>query len=149
MKGDTMRKDYAHNQKADLFGLGFEYNGYVYGFLADLTCAMHHAKADKTSKKRGRISCLRLRISADDKDYYANDDMEPLCTVAEFKAMRKPGENRGHVFERLLCEKYNATPCKIRAWWEGADFTLPAGDKVQAKFEGGTFCTAKQCRAIR
>lgn len=148
MKGDTMRNDYANNQKADLFGLGFEYRGYVYGFLADLACAMYHAKADKTSKKRGRISCLRLRISAADKAWYA-EDMEPLCTVEELEAMRKPGENRGHVFERLLREKYGATPCEARAWWQGADFILPAGDTIQAKFEGGTFCTAKQCREVR
>ena len=163
MKGDTMKHTYESKNAAEAFAVGFPRNGYIYGFICDAAFALSYAKADKTSKKHGRKSCLRLYITAaeqrrieEDAKYYPQ---MRLCTVEQFEAMKRPGENNGHVFERLMRNKYNGTACKRGGWWESADFILPEDftyhsktwrpRKIQAKFQGGTFCTAEECRKVR
>ena len=150
MKGDTMRKDYTSNGTADAFALGINHNGIVYlrierVYNRALSCAVY----DKTSKKHGHVACLRFRPTAEQKkDLVNNWRVIPLCTLEELDAERRENENRGHAFERLARQYLNGTPCERRAWWKGGDFAVD-GEIYQAKFEGGTFCTAKQCRALR
>jgi len=150
MKGDTMRKDYINNGAADAFALGFTYNGLVYLRLThSYNHALQYAVYDKTSKKHGRLACLRFRPTAEQKkDLVENWSVKALCTIAELDAERKHGENRGHAFERLARREFGAMPCIEREWWNGGDF-MTWTTIYQAKFEGGTFCTAKQCRALR
>lgn len=164
MRTNTMKKVYANNNAADAFAIGFIYKGYVYGFLCDTAYALEHAQRDKTSKKHGRKACLRLRFTADAKRELTNDyfaEARKLCTVEQFKAQKNSGENNGHVFERLMREKHNGTACEHGAWYECADYnmdyvikgasgkTIVEWHNIQAKFDGGTFCTAKQCEAVQ
>lgn len=150
MKGDTMRKDYINNGTADAFALGFIYEGLVYMRLVrSYNHTMQYATYDKTSKKHGRLACLRFRPTAEQKkDLVNNWTVSALCTIEQLDSNRKQGENRGHAFERLAREALGGLPCERRGWWEGADF-IAEDESYQAKFEGGTFCTAKQCREHR
>lgn len=150
MKGDTMRKAYINKGAADAFALGIIYNNIVYMRIERVyNKAMQYAVYDKTSKKHGRLACLRFCPTAEQKkDLVNNWRMIPLCTIEELDAERRNGENRGHAFERLARENLNGETLHRRAWWEGADF-IANGETYQAKLEKGTFCTAKQCRALR
>lgn len=164
MKGDTMKDTYKNANAAEAFAVGFKRGGYVYGFLCDAAFALSYARTDKTSKKHGRKACLRLYITAAEQRRIEQDAKKyfpqmRLCTVEQFEAMKKPSENDGHVFERLIREKYHGTPCKCGGWWKTADFTLPEDFTyhtkewkprlIQAKFQGGTFCTAEECRKVK
>lgn len=150
MKGDTMRKDYINNGAADAFALGFIYKGLVYMRLThSYNNTLKYSKYDKTSKKHGRLACLRFRPTAEQKkDLVENWNVKILCTIEELDAERKNGENRGHAFERLARRELGAMQCIEREWWNGGDF-MTWTTIYQAKFEGGTFCTAKQCREHR
>ena len=150
MKGDTMRKACINNGAADAFALGIIYNGIVYMRIERVyNRVMQYAIYDKTSKKHGRLACLRFRPTAEQrKDLVNNWKVFALCTVEELDAKRLKGENRGHAFEKLARETLNGWTMDRRAWWEGADF-IANGETYQAKLEGGTFCTAKQCKALR
>jgi len=150
MKGDTMRKKYIGNGAADAFALGINRHGIVYLRIEHTyNRTLSFAVYDKTSKKHGRRACLRFRPTAEQKkDLVYNWRVIPLCTLEQLDAERREGENRGHAFERLAMRRLNGTPCERRAWWEGGDFVVN-GETYQAKYEGGTFCTAKQCRAVR
>lgn len=150
MKGDTMRKACIKHGAADAFALGIIYNHIVYMRIEHAyNRALQYAVYDKTSKKHGRLACLRFRPTAEQKKDLVNSwKVIPLCTVDELDAERRNGENRGHAFERLARKALNGQTLAMRAWWEGADFTAN-GETYQAKLEGGTFCTAKQCRALR
>ena len=150
MKGDTMRHDYIINGAADAFVLGIIYKGNVYMKIShSYNWALYYAKVDKTSKSHGQLACLRFRPTADQKkDIVENWGATLLCSLEELDDSVMLGENRGHAFERLAREALRGWACTRRGWWEGADFVAGA-DSYQAKFEGGTFCTAKQCREHR
>ena len=150
MKGDTMKHDYLHNQAAENLALGFIYNGLVYMKVTfSAGWALQFAKYDKTSKSHGRQACLRFKPTAIHKEYIVKHfNPQVLCTVEELDDEIMQGENRGHAFERLAREALGGWTCTPRGWWDGVDF-VAKGEGYQAKFEGGTFCTAKQCREHR
>lgn len=165
MRTAEMMRICEKNNAADAFAVGFIYGGNIYGFLCDTAYALSLARRDKTSKKHGRKACLRLRFTADEKRELATEeyfsDKRRLCTLAEFEAMKRDGENFGHVFERLMRDKYNGITCKRGGWWESADFNADCRyysnsgkvildwTNIQAKFDGGTFCTVDQCEALK
>lgn len=150
MKGDTMRKNYTNNQKANAFVLGFIYKDSVYiKIFQSCNFIMAFAKYDKTSKSHGRIPCLRFRPTAWQKKMLVDEwGAKEFCTIAELDNQCSKEENRGHIFEKLARDEYKAFQCEKKEWWNGGDFVID-GNIYQAKFEGGTFCTAKQCRALK
>ena len=150
MKGDTMKHDYTTTQKADAFALGFVYNDKVYmQIVHSCDFTMVFARYDKTSKSHGRVACLRFRPTAWQKKFMVEQwSAKEICSLAELDDEIMQGENRGHAFERLAREALRGWACTPRGWWDGVDF-VAKGEGYQAKFEGGTFCTAKQCREHR
>lgn len=150
MKGDTMRHDYATTQRADALALGFIYNDKVYmQIVHSCNFAMSFARYDKTSKSHGRVACLRFRPTAWQKKFMVEQwSAKEICSLAELDAERRTDENRGHAFEKLARREIGAMQCIEREWWNGGDF-MTLTTIYQAKFEGGTFCTAKQCREHR
>lgn len=150
MKGDTMKHDYIINQVAENFAVGFSYKGLVYMVTTFSTSwVMQFSKYDKTSKSHGRQACLRFKPTAAQKEYIIKY-FKPvvLCTIEELDDEILQGENKGHAFERLARKVLHGWACKPRGWWDGVDF-VAKGEGYQAKYEGGTFCTAKQCREHR
>lgn len=149
MKGDTMRKTYNQKQVASKMLVGFEYNGMIYYHVRPVVYYSKMFKYDHTSKSHGRLACLRFKPTAEQKRAMIADHAVAYGQIDTFfKCERRDHENKGQTWERCMCELYNGKPCKARAWWNGGDF-MDGSDIIQVKYENGTVCTAKQCRAIR
>lgn len=152
MKGDTMKKDYLNNQAADYMIVGFDYHGMTYYHKRRVSYFADMWKYDKTSKSHGRKACLRFKPTAEQKRRMIEDHAILYSeTETFFRRERQEHENRGQTWERVNLEDYgeDATPCKNRAWWNGGDIKAYDEYIIQVKYEGGTICTAEQCRAHR
>ena len=148
MKGDTMKKDYRNNQKANIFLIGFSYQGNIYRILLSIEVFMKLTKYDKTSKSHGKKPCLRFKPTANQKRALINLGATCWSNEATFQEKILPNENKGQTFERIMKKEFNGMPCKNRCWWNGGDFEYY--NKIyQVKYENATVCTAEQCRRVR
>lgn len=143
-----MENTYISKNKANLIAYGFNYKGeFFVAFNAVGT--LYGVRNDKTSRKHGRVDCLRFRPTEAEKlDFISDGGALCLGSMETLRAWARDGENLGHAFERFMIAWDNGTKCATRAWWNGADYMDKYGNLIQVKFEGGTFCTLPQCEKL-
>lgn len=169
MQFGTFCQKRAFAENAKMFGFGFSCTAedghpYFLGLYPATAETLKNAgaKADKDEKgnpvwrfipnkdakswlyKTARDNEMLFRVADSKKEFESG--------FAEFQA-ENPGLNRGHYFEKLIVEQFNAKqpdgkpgvyekPKKIiknTAFWHEPDVTFPDGLTVQCKAERGTF----------
>lgn len=125
---------YERNSAADLYTVGFVFNGQLYSVTrAQLEAAW--LKADRASSKRGGFLKLRVRLSATMKAALVASG-EARCWGSADLLETADKWNRGERWERLVTEDAGQRWVKDSVpFWVAGDLEVN-GQQVQVKFDG-------------